>query len=294
MAQRRLLLIYNPVAGQRHARRFEAVLARLRAAGAELTVRPTTARGDAEAFAAAADRAAFDAVIAAGGDGTINEAANGLAAAGADAPPLALLPLGTANVLAAEIGLASDPAAIAATILQGRETRVYAGLANGRRFLQMTGVGFDAEVVAHVSPRFKRLAGKGAYVVETWRQLRAYGFPRFRLTIDGRAFDAASAVIAKGHFYGGRMVCAPDARLAEPRFQVCLFEHGGALAVLRYGAALVLGRLPRQPGIRLLPAHEIDVAADISAPVQGDGDIIARLPLSARIDERPLSLILPG
>src|SRR3546814_8984323 len=89
----------------------------------------------------------------------------------------------------------------------------------------MAGIGFDAHVVAKLPGDLKRVLGKGAYVIESLRRLIDYNVPRYRLKIDGRDYDCASAVIAKGHFYGGRFVCAPHARLDDPAFEICLFRR---------------------------------------------------------------------
>ena len=154
---RRLLVIRNPAAGSRGGR-FAATLDRLTGLGCRIEVRETGARGDAERFAQEpGDR---DLVVAAGGDGTINEVANGLVA-GASGLPLAILPLGTANVLAGEIGLGLDPGAVARTIARGAPRRISLGRVTGaqaggggaaRLFFQMAGVGFDAHAVAGVNP----------------------------------------------------------------------------------------------------------------------------------------------
>jgi diacylglycerol kinase (ATP) len=288
--RRRILVIFNPVAGARRRRRLDSVLEALRAAGCAVTVRPTTQRGDAEAFAREARADTCDVVLAAGGDGTINEVANGL---GAGAPPLALCPLGTANVLAAEIGLATDPAAVAHTVLHGRVSEVAVGIANGRRFLMMAGVGFDAQVVAGIVPRLKKMLGKGAYVLETFRQLLHYRFPRFHFVIDGQPYEGASAIIAKGHFYAGRFVCAPDARLESPSFQVCLFRSGGPFAVLYYGTAMMLGLVPRLPDVALVTGTRIEVQGPAGDPVQGDGDTLAAMPLSVSLAPERLKLLVP-
>ena len=288
--RRRVLVIFNPTAGARRRQRLDAVVAGLQAAGCDVLLRATTRRGDAEAFAREAHSSAFHVLLAAGGDGTINEVVNGLAA---DAPLLALCPMGTANVLASEIGLVAEPAAIVRAVLTGEAREAWPGIANGRRFLMMAGVGFDAEVVAGIVPRLKRALGKGAYVVETARQLVRYRYPRFRIGIDGVVYDAASAIIAKGHFYAGRYVVAPPARLDAPSFHVCLFTASGPLAVLWYGTALLLGLVPRLPGVRLVPATRVEVAGD-AAPVQGDGDIIATLPLTVTVAPQPVRLLAPA
>lgn len=304
--RRRLLVIYNPVAGagasgRRKRARLEAYLDGLEDAGCAVEFRPTTKRGDAEAFAGDGQAAKYDAVVAAGGDGTIGEVANGLPAE--DPAPLGIFPLGTANVLAMEIGLPLDPSAVMQTLLHGPVARIWPGYvadaANGSRlFTIMAGIGFDAHVVADLPPVLKRWLGKGAYVLESLRQLAAYKVPGYRLVIDGRTYDCASAVIAKGHYYGGRFVCAPHARLDDPAFEVCLFRRGGRLGALRATAALTLGLLQRLPEIELVRGRRIEILPADSGytegePVQADGDIVARLPATAAIGTRAIALIVP-
>ena len=284
-------MIFNPTAGRRRRARLDAVLGLLYAAGCAIELRPTAQRGDAEAFAAEVEAAETDVVLAAGGDGTINEVANGLLGSGV---PLALCPLGTANVLAAEIGLDTAPAAIADALLRGRALAVRPGLANDRLCLQMAGAGFDAHVVQGVTPGIKRLLGKGAYVLETFRQQLRYRFPALTVTIDGVAYQASSAIIAKGRYYAGRFICSPDARLEKPEFQVCLFLTGGVLAVMRYGAAMLFGRVPTLKDVKLVTGTVVSVAGPDGDPVQGDGDTIARLPLSVTLAEETLTLLLPA
>ena len=284
-------MIFNPTAGRRRRARLDAVLGLLYAAGCAIELRPTAQRGDAEAFAAEVEAAETDVVLAAGGDGTINEVANGLLGSGV---PLALCPLGTANVLAAEIGLDTAPAAIADALLRGRALAVRPGLANDRLFLQMAGAGVDAQVVQGVTPGIKRLLGKGAYVLETFRQQLRYRFPALTVTIDGVAYQASSAIIAKGRYYAGRFICSPDARLEKPEFQVCLFLTGGVLAVMRYGAAMLFGRVPTLKDVKLVTGTVVSVAGPDGDPVQGDGDTIARLPLSVTLAEETLTLLLPA
>lgn len=284
---RRLLVIHNPTAGGRRARLLRAVVSRLEARGVNVTVKPTGKRGDAEAFAREADPGSVDAVVAAGGDGTINEVINGLAIHAAGGHPLALgiVPMGTANVLAAELGLSMDAERIATVIASGRRTLIWPALANGRVFSLMAGVGLDARVVERVDPRVKRLIGKGAYVAETLVQLATRPDHRYRVTLDdGEPQEVASVIVAKGHFYGGGFICAPDARLTEPDLHVCLFPRGGRLNALRYVWGVTAGRLARFPEYRVVTAKRVRIegpAGDglFADAVQGDGDVLARLPV---------------
>lgn len=292
--RRNLLVIFNPMAGPRRRRRLAAMLRALEACGCRIALRATAAAGDAQRLAREGTAEGFDAIVVAGGDGTINEAVNGLAASGpGPAPPLALLPLGTANVLATEIGLPATPAALAQAIATGPAAAVTLGSANGRCFAMMAGAGFDAHVVAGVDPRRKRLLGKGAYIAESLAQLRRFPYPRYRVTIDGVAHEAASVIVARGRHYGGRYICAPEASLALPVFQIVLFGGSGAANAARYGLALVSGRLAQQSDIHILRGRRVAIEGPPGDPVQGDGDIIARLPVAIDLAPRPIALVMP-
>jgi YegS/Rv2252/BmrU family lipid kinase len=290
VSERRLLIIYNPKAGGARRRRFETVVAELRRLGCALTIRHTTGCGDAEQLAADADPNRYDALVVAGGDGTINEAVNGLNHARL---PLAIVPLGTANVLAAEIGQDNDPASIARTIALGRPRPISVGMANGRRFVLMAGTGFDAHVVRAVDLRLKRLIGKGAYVVSILRQMFAFRYPLYDVTIDGRTCKAASVLVANAHFYGGRFVCAPAADLRMPSLEVCMFEHRGRLSVIKYALAMSAGWLPRLASFRIVTADKVQVRGGNDEPIQGDGDIIGHLDATIEVVPEAILLIYP-
>ncbi|HEY7609510.1 MAG TPA: diacylglycerol kinase family protein [Alphaproteobacteria bacterium] len=290
-----LLIIHNPVAGRRRGGLLARVSALLSAAGVRVATAATNGRGDATRLARAA-RAGTIAV--AGGDGTINEAINGLAGARAR---LALIPLGTANVLAAELGLPDDAGALARVAAGNVVREIYLGEADiagaARRFAMMAGVGFDAHVVAHVPLRLKRVAGtfaaaKLAYgwqMLVEWVRLRPR---RYRVVADGREFDCSSAIVARGRFYAGRYVAAPEASLDRASFELVLFEDGGRLAVLRYAVALGLGRLHRARGVRILRAREIAIAGDRDEPVHADGDVIGTLPVRFTIAAERLTVLV--
>ncbi|HSR73148.1 MAG TPA: diacylglycerol kinase family protein [Kiloniellales bacterium] len=303
VAPRALLVIHNPTAGRRRRRRLAAALQALEAGGCRIDLRATTGPGDAEGLARDAAASGCDRLVVAGGDGTINEAITGLVAGGTRLP-LALIPLGTANVLAAEIGLPRDPRTLARTILEGRPRRIALGRirpADGppRVFAMMAGVGFDAHAVAGLDPGLKRRFGKAAYYGEILRQLFAFPFPGYRgrvETPDGgtQGFEAASLVVAKGHYYAGAYVFAPEARLHEPLLHLCLFTRSGRLAALRYGLALQLGLLPRLKDFRIVPATRVALDGPAGDPVQADGDLIARLPAVFEVVPEALDLVMPA
>lgn len=292
-AVRTALIIFNRNAGGgRKIARLEEVVARLSGAGVEVKVHETSFAGDAAQTAGAArfTGSGTDVVICAGGDGTINEVVNGMA--GGDTP-LALLPIGTANVLAAEIGLETDPQSVVEAILKGVATPVHLGTANGRYFTLMTGVGLDAEVVATVDIKLKRRTGKLAYALATLRRWAAYRNHHFQVTVDGVTHQAAAAIVANGHYYGGRFVCAEDARITEPGLHVCLFQKPGRWQAIYYMMALFGGFLDRLNTYRVIPCRHVAIRNGRDGPVQGDGDIITRLPVDITVAAETVVLMMP-
>ena len=160
VAAKSMLLIVNPTAGRRRRGLVDAVASRVRAEGWTVDVVETQAAGDARRLAETCDASRYGVIAVAGGDGTINEVINGLAGRGADAPAVGIVPLGTANVLAHELGLGFSAAAVARTMIAGRPVLMRPGEAvNGagaRCFSLMAGAGFDAKVVGAVTPRQTR------------------------------------------------------------------------------------------------------------------------------------------
>jgi len=289
-AARRILAVFNPAAGRNRRERFDHVVSALRAHGCLVNVLVTEAAGHAEAIARGLGDD-YDVIAAAGGDGTVNEIVNGLAG-----KPIALglIPLGTANVLADEISLPRGVDQLARVLAEGPVREINLGRVNGRRFVMMAGVGFDANVVDGVSLGLKKAVGPLAYVwqaaVEGFRQSTT----PCKATIDGVMHHPASVVACNGRRYGGPFIAAPDADLVDKCFHVVLMQSSRWRDVARYGVALVLGRIGKLSDVRIIPAREIVVDGVAGRPVQADGDIIARLPATISIDPEPLKLIFPG
>ena len=297
-AGRRVLIVYNPAAGRRRRGLFSAVLEALAAEGSVVTVRATAGPGDAEAFATAGSASSeFDAIAAAGGDGTLNEVANGLcrgAEGGADAPPaLATVPLGTVNVLALEIGLAVRAEAIARMIARGPCVAMTPGVANGRRFVLTAGVGIDAAAVERLSAATKRVFGQAAYVLAAARALAAEGGTVFEIEVEVERLVTSSLTLTHASRYGAPHVAAPEARLSDPHLTALIALGRGRRDHLRYAWAYVRGRLPEVPDIRTLTARRIRVLGPAGKPVQLDGDIWGQTPLEVGMDGRAMRLIVP-
>jgi diacylglycerol kinase (ATP) len=268
-----MMIVFNPVAGRRRAHLLWRVLDVLVANGVRLDLAETHRQGHASILAREAAMRGERMVVAAGGDGTIAEVANGLMGSNTN---LGVIPLGTANVLAHELGLPFSPSSVAAALAFGRTKQLWPGQAvtgdESRLFVQMLGVGFDASVVHHVPFPLKKALGKGAYVMQSVRELARYKFPTIRLRIDAEETETASVIVSKGRLYGGRFRLAHDADPSEPGFSVVLFDRAGPLATAMYGAALPFHILGQAPGVRHIRANRIDFLGNESIPAQSDGD----------------------
>lgn len=290
----RMLIVFNPTAGRRRVGRLWRVLDVMSANGMRLELAETHHAGHAIQLAREAAGAGADLVVAAGGDGTIAEVANGLNGSGCR---LGVIPLGTANVMAHELGLPFAPRDVAAALAFGRTCTIWPGIATGaageRLFVQMLGVGFDAQVVHRLSMPLKRVLGRGAYVVQSVREATRYRFRPIRVRVDGSACEAGSVIVSKGHFYGGRYLLAPGTTPCMRGFTVALFDRSGPGAALLYGAALPLGLLPRMPGVRLLRAEDVTIESEL-VPAQTDGDAAGAAPLSVQDAPTAIRVVVGG
>jgi len=288
-----MIVVFNPVAGRRRAKKLWDVLDILSSSGVRIDLSETRYPGHATEIARAAVADGAQLVVAAGGDGTIAEVASGLSGSQAK---LGIIPIGTANVLAQELAVPFAPVSIAAALAFGRTRPVWPGVASGgdgtRLFVQMLGVGFDGYVVHGMPPRLKRLLGRAAYVVHTFRAVQGYEFPPITLRIDGQETQTASAIVSKGILYGGPYRLARDAILGQPGFSVSLFDRSGPMAALMYGATLPLGMLPRAPGVRQMRASEVVFTGNLRIPVQTDGDSAGTTPLSVTDAAAPIRIVV--
>ncbi len=288
-----MIVIYNPAAGQRRSGRLWRVLDILSGNGIQVALQETRYAGHAKILAREAAQQSGRLIVAAGGDGTIAEVANGLAGSSAR---LGVIPLGTANVLARELNLPRTPRAVAAALAFGRTRALWPGIARGvgpdLLFVQMLGVGLDAQVVHRLPGALKRALGRGAYVVQTLRELARYDYAPIRLRIDGQAAEAGSVIVTKGTLYAGQYMLAPGAKPGEPGFSVALFERSGPWSALMYGAALPLNLLPNAPGLRLIRASHVEILGHGQVPAQADGDPAGAVPITVVDAKSPIQIVI--
>ncbi|MBI5378807.1 MAG: diacylglycerol kinase family lipid kinase [Nitrospirae bacterium] len=289
-AELQATVILNPAARGARASLGEAIARLLQREGLRVELRLTQGRGEGTILARQAVQAGADLVVAAGGDGTVNEVADGLAGSPV---LLGIIPLGTTNVLALELNLPFDLDGACRVLGRGKSVPLALGKANGRCFTFAAGVGFDGYVVAAVDRYAKPLIHKGVYVWEAAKGLLCYPFPPLRVVTEEGTYEGYHLVIAKARFYGGRFVMAPGADVRKPTLFCCLFQRPGPWAVLRYGWGLLTGRHPRSPDIRCWETARVEVGSAYPVPVQVDGDPFGTLPLTAEVVPAAVRIIVP-
>lgn len=252
----------------------------LRARGLAPELLPTGSADDPARFASRLC-AEFDdpLIVVAGGDGTVNGVLNGVAPGKAT---LAVVPLGTANVLARELKITSlddalDRIARNATRPMSAGEIEYAG--GKRRFLLMAGAGFDGAVVRGVRLGEKRLIGKGAYLLSALRVLASWDRSELQVAAEGKKVSCHGVVVCNAARYGGDLVLAPEADLFSPGFQVVCIR-GGRLAYLKLALLLLLGKVTPSRDIAVFPASQLELSGEKA--VQLDGDYFCCTPLRVR------------
>ncbi|MFH1704171.1 MAG: diacylglycerol kinase family protein [Nitrospirota bacterium] len=283
-----IVLIFNPIATKASGRKIARASHFLRSKGYKAEIFFTEQKGHAESLAREAVKKSPSLIIAAGGDGTFNEIVNGIA--GSEIP-MAILPLGTTNVLAKELGLPETVDGAMEVAVRGTPKTVSIGkisitqhsLLVTRYFLLMAGIGFDGEAVFRINETLKKISGKGAYIFSGFKTLSVFNPDKLILDMDGKTYTGYSVIISKVAKYGGNFKITPDARLTDPFFYVCLFKGKRRLDILRYVTGIVAGKHLGFRDVEYVRAKNIDVEGD--AHIQIDGDYFGRSP--ARIEVVP-------
>lgn len=236
-----------------------------------------------------------DVILAAGGDGTINEIANGMV--GLDTP-LGILPGGTANVLAVELGIGLDMPVAARKVAGWTPARVGVGLLENdheqRHFVLMAGVGLDALIVYNIDAKLKASLGKVAYWVAGFSRL-GKPMPEFDVHIGGENLRCSFALVSRVKNYGGDLWITRTASLLSDQFEVVLFQGAHSLPYMKYLFGVVTGRLGNMSGVRLFRTDALEVlcASDPRIYVQIDGEFAGRLPARLSMTQNALTLLIP-
>jgi diacylglycerol kinase (ATP) len=303
---RNALLIHNPNAGNGgggRRRMLDEARRIFSLSGIEADLQETRGPGDATVMAQQATREGRQLVIACGGDGTLNEVVNGLAdQQNGHRVPMALLPGGTANILAKELGLPWDIPSAAEKLVHGEIRDVALGLATplkepqkARYFLSVAGAGPDGIIVYAIDLDLKARVGILAYWWQGAREIFRYKYPHFRVMTGDEKLDVSLVVVGRTKHYGGPFRITTEADLYSDEFELLGVETKSGLKYLSYLPTLWLGKLRGTDGVHFWKAQSIVCEPLDANPVyaQIDGEPLARLPVEFKIVPRALKLVVP-
>ena len=312
---RRVALIYNPVSGQYSARRkaaIEETLAVLRAAGVTAEAIETREAGEATIHARQAMNDGCDAVLACGGDGTVHEILQSLV--GSDVA-LGVIPLGTANALAANLGLIGAPVKVARKLLEAEPTRISVGRIHyqdqggnpgSRYFVVAAGIGADALVMSRMDAGLKRRLGYVLYLIECFRTWATFSFPYFEAVLPengnggGRVVDVSQLLAVRVRSFGGVLnKLAPGASLNNGNLSLLAFKTQSRMHYLKFLLAALAGRHTFKGAVELLETPSIECRAHNGAGetlfVEADGEVLGFLPVRLEVVPQSLTLLIsPG
>ena len=286
-----VLVLANPTAGGYRRETLDTLATELTRRGIPVTVHLTGHAGEIEDVCSR-PAPSVATIVVAGGDGSVNEAIAGFEKV-ATPPALAIVPFGTANVLAHELSLPFDAIALAGVIGRRRTRPLHYGLANGRPFVLMVSAGFDAAVVHTVPLSMKRRCGKVAYA---WTALRLAFAPRSAdvvVTADGERIVCRMAVVLKVSRYGGPFIVCPQASASRPELYLFAVTRDDPLAVARMALALLAGRFGAGGSIVMREVTDCTLASDGPVPCQIDGDTFGTVPVEIARAIRPIEVVVP-
>jgi YegS/Rv2252/BmrU family lipid kinase len=286
-ALKRVAVIYNPAAGRRKVQRMRQAVEVMRQTVRELEVLETTGAGSATELAREAARRGVDTVVACGGDGTANEVLNGVAGT---ETAVGVLPAGTANVLAAEIGLPGDVVKAARMLPQMKRRRVALGRircrgVEGRYFALACGAGLDADLMAGAEEWGKKRWGMLAYWAAGLRML-GRRLETFRVEAEGRSWDCSMALATRVRDVGGGLRVARRSHLLDDDLEVAVFPSRSTWRYIGYAAAALAGRLGE-----VMTTRRVEMTGE--GRVEVDGEVVGRLPAVVEMAPGAVTLVGP-
>ena len=295
----RICVIFNPAARGNKARRFRGRFAEM---SQQCALKATTAPGDARRFAQAAVATGYEVVVAAGGDGTVNEVLNGIGDEenGFQRTRLGVLPLGTVNVFARELKIPMRLEHAWKVLKRGKETRIDLGRADfleegkpqQRYFMQLAGAGLDARAIELVSWKLKKSAGPLAYVVAGLQAL-VESQPLLSISADGTKLEGELALFGNGKFYGGSFDIFPGADLRDGLLDVCVFPRVNSASLLGLVPGFILRRRLSENRVRRWRAQKFELTSAVPAAFELDGEWIGHLPATFSVAREKLRVVVP-
>jgi diacylglycerol kinase (ATP) len=234
-----------------------------------------------------------DILAVCGGDGTMNEIATHVP----QPPfPVAILPAGTANVLARELRLPLNPVKALKIALKGTVRRIDLGClgpGSRRRFMFVCGIGFDAYCVSIVRPGLKSKLGMAAYALAILECLKTYSFPEFQVLINGRTIKATSCLACNSKRYGGGLLFCPDADMNDGLLDILALEGKRRIGLARFLLQAWLGRPEKGDWIHRLRSSSFQIEGPGGVLIQADGELAGRLPADITLTNSAFPIIIP-
>lgn len=284
----KILVILNPAARGERASALEDKIAAL---SATAEVRTSTSPEDAMAIASKAEAEGFEVVVAAGGDGTINEVVNGLSTANVT---LGILPVGTMNVFATELGIPSNLNKAWEVIEAGFVREVDLPRANDAYFVQLAGIGLDAEVVEKTTPDSKKSLGPMSYLI-TLAQVAARKPPAIHVDpVDSHPREGSFVLVGNGRLYGGPFVLFKEAKLDDGLLDVLVFKNQSHWDLLRYVQAIAFGTHVDLADVEYFQTKGLRLMSREYVPVEVDGELTGALPYEFGFSRRKLKVLAPA
>src|SRR5881394_3393426 len=285
-----IAVILNPSAGNLEtARDWQE---RVESIARRCPIRITSDPGEAEALARRAVEDGFARIVAAGGDGTVNQVANGIAGSNC---ALGILPIGTVNVFAMELGLPSNDLALCWDVVEAGNIRlVDLPSANQKYFVQLGGIGLDAQAVKETSLAFKRSFGPLSYLISA-AQIASRPPPHLVIESKGaKTMEGSFVLIGNGRLYGGPFPFFKRALIDDGLLDVVLFKRIGYLDIIRYLQEVIFSSSISMPELEYFQTKYLRVSSEEDVPVEVDGEVIGACPVEFRVRERGLRVLAPG
>lgn len=285
---KKVLIILNPAARSDRAR---AMKEKIEALSLRIVVRMTSAAGNARELARQALHENFEAIVAAGGDGTVNEVANGVA--GSDIP-FGILPVGTMNVFASELGIPQNNLAAAWQVIEkGSIRELDLPVANGAHFVQLAGIGLDAEVVRLTTPESKRALGPVSYLLTLAQAAAVHPPTIFVDPVDSHRREGSFVLVGNGRLYGGPFVLFKNARPDDGLLDVLIFKNQSHWDLVRYFQAIAFGNHPDLPDVEYFQTKSMDVHSAAMVPLELDGELADALPCQFSFSPKKFPVLAP-
>jgi YegS/Rv2252/BmrU family lipid kinase len=290
--RRKVFVIVNPVSGGwRPGNIVRSIAAAFRQSGIDHEIVETKRPGDATRITSLVDDRVFDTVVAAGGDGTINEVVNGIAGRSLK---LGVIPVGTINVLARELNIPLQIPAAVAVIKAGRVRAIDLGKADDRIFVLMAGIGFDAYTIYKTDLKIKKYFRGLAYIFAAMHALLHHPSKRITLEISGsrRKRTGFFLLVSNSSLYGGRFPIVPGAKIDDGRFDVLLFKEKKSESLFRYFGEMLLLKRSSSPYVSSFRTKRLRVTSARNVLVHTDAELAGSLPMDFSMLHRALKVIV--